>query len=636
MRTKIILILFLVCSFSLSQLKLPDNGSLLRKTHIMFSWEQEPEAIYYNLQVSNDSEDLLDINESTTVYIDTQTFQWNSTYYWRVRPVYDGGIFGTWTDVHTFSIGDSQLTNLDVEIFDENLIEDGYLVYSQFLPYFVVGAIDKYGNEIWNNQSIYMNHISEQGVLYGNIPNGVRYNFDQDILWQTVDDNIDGHEVKQIPNGNYMAFSPTYQLGPIPYGEWTDYFQTIGYIADGEAVEFPWVGMRLVEYDKITGEEVWSWEPFEHFTTDDCDLYQGFWWQAAFNGSFDWMHSNAFHFDEEESVIYVSHRHLSRISKISYPSGEVIWNMGLPEQFNTGSDNICTELLFSFQHHIQLMEDGTLLFFDNGNISHIVSDDEFPTSRLRRIRVIDDAYCETVWQYDLPPNLHGAGMGSVQLLDNGNYSVYTYGNGLSESECSIFEITENGELLWKVTSQNPNAAWYRSYKVPSIHPEAFSLIADNFLLQEDGSEVIYLDGNNLSFTLFNKSDYAQMYNYRLEDLNESNSNIFENIEGQYLIMPNDSLDLSFIADFEASSQADIKLIVWPSEHEYSKEEYLFNVVLDNNLIGDINNDQLINVIDVVLLVNYVLNNNYSIESDLNNDSSLNVLDIVILVNLIVG
>ena len=60
------------------------------------------------------------------------------------------------------------------------------------------------------------------------------------------------------------------------------------------------------------------------------------------------------------------------------------------------------------------------------------------------------------------------------------------------------------------------------------------------------------------------------------------------------------------------------------------------MVLDNNLIGDINNDQLINVIDVVLLVSYVLNNNYSIESDLNNDSSLNVLDIVILVSLIVG
>ncbi len=43
------------------------------------------------------------------------------------------------------------------------------------------------------------------------------------------------------------------------------------------------------------------------------------------------------------------------------------------------------------------------------------------------------------WQYDLPQNLFGLGMGSVQLLDNGNYSIYTYGNGLGQAECSIFE-----------------------------------------------------------------------------------------------------------------------------------------------------------------------------------------------------
>ena len=59
------------------------------------------------------------------------------------------------------------------------------------------------------------------------------------------------------------------------------------------------------------------------------DLYGGIWWD--FNaGAHDWMHSNAFHFDEVESVIYVSHRHLSRISKIAYPSGDVIWNIGMP------------------------------------------------------------------------------------------------------------------------------------------------------------------------------------------------------------------------------------------------------------------------------------------------------------------
>ena len=75
---------------------------------------------------------------------------------------------------------------------------------------------------------------------------------------------------------------------------------------------------------------MWSWDPFEHFTMDDYDTLEGQWWNPLSGGGYglvyDWMHSNAFHFDEADSVIYVSHRNLSRISKIAYPSGEVIWN----------------------------------------------------------------------------------------------------------------------------------------------------------------------------------------------------------------------------------------------------------------------------------------------------------------------
>ncbi len=59
--------------------------------------------------------------------------------------------------------------------------------------------------------------------------------------------------------------------------------------------------------------------------------------------------------------------------------------------------------------------------------------------------------------------------------------------------------------------------------------------------------------------------------------------------------------------------------------------------IDNNVIGDINNDDIINVLDVVIVVNMVLSNSEYIESaDLNNDSVVNVLDIVLLVNLILN
>jgi len=50
--------------------------------------------------------------------------------------------------------------------------------------------------------------------------------------------------------------------------------------------------------------------------------------------------------------------------------------------------------------------------------------------------------------------------------------------------------------------------------------------------------------------------------------------------------------------------------------------------------GDLNADGEINILDIVLLVNWVLAEQYNAAGDLNNDDALNILDIVQLVNLI--
>ena len=632
--------MIIAISLCYADLNRPSNGQELRYIHILFEWDQEPDAVAYTLQASNQSSFnniFLDVEETTTSYIDTENFTWNSNYYWRVRSIYSDGSNGNWIETSNFSTDDTQLTNLDVDIYNQDLIQDGVMMYSQFSPYFAVGVIDQLGNEIWNTSTGYMNHISDYGELYGVSEEGIKFNFDHEVLWQSPQGTpIDSHEVKQIPNGNFMAFVPTYQQGPIPIGDWTGLAQNFGYQADGVTNEFWWMGLRIVEFDKETSEEVWSWEPFEHFSMDDYDQYEGIWWQAIFDGVFDWMHTNAFHFDAEESVIYVSHRHLSRISKIAYPSGEVIWNMGLPAEYGTGDDNICTDLLFSFQHHIQLMDNGDLMFFDNGNLSDMLLGDSNPTTRIRRIRVIEDSYCETMWQYDLPQNLHGLGMGSVQLLENGNYFIYTFGNGLNDGECSVLEITSEGEMIWKATSQNQNAAWYRSYKIPSIHPSAFSVVADGYTVDGDNNIIIEMSSNSLDFTIYNKSGFTQPYLYQFSDLTDGGPGMFNYQEGEITLEPNENIDLSFLVTNTSISSTTIGLSVWPVHHSYALKEFILPVLPSNLLSGDINSDNEINVLDVVLLVNYILANEYEPSGDLNADGLLNVLDVVQLVNLILN
>ena len=54
------------------------------------------------------------------------------------------------------------------------------------------------------------------------------------------------------------------------------------------------------------------------------------------------------------------------------------------------------------------------------------------------------------------------------------------------------------------------------------------------------------------------------------------------------------------------------------------------------IYGDINQDLNIDVLDVVVLVNYILTPSYEnlVVLDLNNDNIVNVLDVIILINLI--
>ena len=57
---------------------------------------------------------------------------------------------------------------------------------------------------------------------------------------------------------------------------------------------------------------------------------------------------------------------------------------------------------------------------------------------------------------------------------------------------------------------------------------------------------------------------------------------------------------------------------------------------EDNILGDINDDDGINVLDVILLVNHILDNSFNELGDINEDDILNVLDIVDLINIILN
>ena len=77
-----------------------------------------------------------------------------------------------------------------------------------------------------------------------------------------------------------------------------------------------------------------------------------------------------------------------------------------------------------------------------------------------------------------------------------------------------------------------------------------------------------------------------------------------------------------------------KLIVYPNSAPEKQKTIQFNLN-SSSVIGDLNNDNSLNILDVVILANIILNNDNSNSlADINQDGLINVLDIVILVNLI--
>ena len=66
------------------------------------------------------------------------------------------------------------------------------------------------------------------------------------------------------------------------------------------------------------------------------------------------------------------------------------------------------------------------------------------------------------------------------------------------------------------------------------------------------------------------------------------------------------------------------------------EKAIFDFVdqYDFQLAGDMNSDMMINVADIVLIINLILENQYSSIGDINLDGLLNIQDIILLVNII--
>ena len=589
---------FYLISFSFGEIIRPETGQQLNYIHVPLEWSQEPNGLYYQVQVdtiaSFQNPIINEFTEITTLLID-EHIKWQNSYYWRVRPYYEQNQIGPWL-LSVFHTKDPVIQDIEVNDYNSNLIQPGLTAFGGWAPSWRSAMVDANGNEVWNDDGfmIKLSEIDEFGRMYGfslsqwPTYTGVKINADIIPIWHPNDTWVDDHEIIELSNGHFMGFTYDDRLGPIPSNNyWTEAFRDLGYAADDSTLEFMWRGHVITEWDKDKNI-VWSWNAWDHFTTSDRDELGGTWAMAYHNSNqvYDWMHSNSIFFDEQDNHIYISTRHLSRITKIEYPSGNVIWNMGLPEPYmSTGDESICSDILFSWQHHVQKLENGNIVFFDNGNISWALFDVSDPVSRVIEIDIVNDNICEIVWEYNLPPNLFGSAGGGIQYLQNGNKLIYTLGDGNGTNEPKIFEISPDDDILWELNL--PGHALHRPFRVPSLHPDIFSVIFDNYkevVLNDDSLKGVMIDDNqhSLDVGVYNSSGYDQYYNYTFNDVN----GWFEEVIDTILIQAYNHLELQYEPIIQGDSMTTINLTISPTYHPYRTKHYSKDVYfVESNLIS---------------------------------------------------
>jgi len=116
-----------------------------------------------------------------------------------------------------------------------------------------------------------------------------------------------------------------------------------------------------------------------------------------------------------------------------------------------------------------------------------------------------------------------------------------------------------------------------------------------------------------------------------------------NVQGGAFRLPNGNTLLTVCDDAEIYEVTYAGQQVWEYNHPGNNtmipraQKYAIDAFDQEVILGDINGDEILNVLDVILVVNMALGTDeIDLNGDMNDDGGINVLDIVLLVNIILS
>ena len=217
---------------------------------------------------------------------------------------------------------------------------------------------------------------------------------------------------------------------------------------------------------------------------------------------------------------------------------------------------------------------------------------------------------------------------------NIQFASFSYTIGGSYGSCVKFKKAEYAFSQFNECS----CAWAAN---DSSYPNCYDLFYDpqtkiiKYNLSEGGEYIYRNFSNDYTCHIYEEETgplECTEIDYELQCSQNSECNWFENIE------------LESCNDINSQQQCNAVGCNWYNGNYYACSICCWGEYeVDNSYceeteyqLGDLNQDNLINVQDIIITMNLVLNDNYETLADINNDNIVNILDIVIIVDIILN
>jgi arylsulfate sulfotransferase len=307
------------------------------------------------------------------------------------------------------------------------------------------------------------------------------------------------HEVEELPNGNLMTLSRELREidgFPEPICDDDDFTGSYQVVTD-----------TVVEFEPDDGSVVFEYSLFDYVDPlDTLDVIK----PAEFCGGYldpvypeqdarDWTHANAVVLDEARNALLVSVRHLDQVFAIRYqdddsgPGGELMWRLG-----EDGDFTLTEGEWFLHPHAPKVLDDGTILVYDNGNErpnTTLDEPDNLPYSRAVQYQIDEqNGTAIQVWEHraDGPGEaVYAPFVGDVDMLAGGTVLI-THGGLLDppahtpQAEgvvpwARLLEVEyATGSVVFDLTVKDPDgeSGWivYRAERIPTIYPANYRVV----------------------------------------------------------------------------------------------------------------------------------------------------------------